>query len=215
MRHGFRSTRWRGIRPRPARLATRLYKFFVNETTRAGSEALISSMMWRYSVEQLQHQSDAAAAVRLSQFRNPNNFFQRYSWPVEFVVRAIKETGWTGYSVNTAITPLANMGQNLYEPPDVNGWDARPRVDLDLVDADAHELRGGARAEPALQPRARRAAASRQSRPRARIHAVAVPEHRLQRRRHDAAMVDYLRSGVTAWTGSDAQLQQKVRGSRA
>ena len=37
-----------------------------------------------------------------SQFRNPANFFQRYSWPVEFVVRAIKETGWTGFSVNSA-----------------------------------------------------------------------------------------------------------------
>ena len=60
------------------------------------------------------------------QFRNPANFFQRYSWPVEFVVRAIKETGWTGFSVNTAITPLTNMGQQLYEPPDVNGWELGP-----------------------------------------------------------------------------------------
>ncbi len=61
-----------------------------------------------------------------SQFRNPANFFQRYSWPVEFVVRAIKETGWTGFSVNSAITPLTNMGQQLYEPPDVNGWETGP-----------------------------------------------------------------------------------------
>ena len=29
-----------------------------------------------------------------------------------------------GFSVNDALTPLANMGQNLYEPPDVAGWDA-------------------------------------------------------------------------------------------
>ena len=61
-----------------------------------------------------------------SQFRNPANFFQRYSWPVEFVVRAIKETGWTGFTVNTAMTPLTNMGQQLYEPPDVNGWELGP-----------------------------------------------------------------------------------------
>jgi hypothetical protein len=52
--------------------------------------------------------------------------FQRYSWPVEFVVRSIKETGWNGFSVDTARTPLTNMGQQLYEPPDVNGWALGP-----------------------------------------------------------------------------------------
>jgi hypothetical protein len=52
--------------------------------------------------------------------------FQRYSWPIEFVVRAIKETGWTGLSVDAAMTPLVNMGQQLYEPPDVNGWALGP-----------------------------------------------------------------------------------------
>jgi hypothetical protein len=52
--------------------------------------------------------------------------FQRYAWPLEFVVRAIKETGWNGLSVDAAMTPLANMGQQLYEPPDVNGWALGP-----------------------------------------------------------------------------------------
>ena len=28
--------------------------------------------------------------------------------------------------MNNAITPLTNMGQNLYEPPDVNGWELGP-----------------------------------------------------------------------------------------
>ncbi len=27
-----------------------------------------------------------------------------------------------GYSVNSALTPLTNMGQQLFEPPDVAGW---------------------------------------------------------------------------------------------
>ena len=49
--------------------------------------------------------------------------FARYSWPVEFVVRAIKETGWAGFSVDSALTPMLNMGQSLFEPPDVNGWE--------------------------------------------------------------------------------------------
>ncbi len=50
-------------------------------------------------------------------------YFARYSWPVEFVVRSIKDIGWRGFSVGDALTPLSNMGQNLYDPPDVAGWD--------------------------------------------------------------------------------------------
>jgi hypothetical protein len=49
-------------------------------------------------------------------------WYARYSWPVEFVVRSIREVGWSGLSVDTARTPLTNMGQTLFEPPDVAGW---------------------------------------------------------------------------------------------
>jgi uncharacterized protein (DUF1800 family) len=49
-------------------------------------------------------------------------FFTRYSWPAEFVVRSMKEAGWTGFSVGSALSPLINMGQELLEPPNVAGW---------------------------------------------------------------------------------------------
>ena len=55
-------------------------------------------------------------------FRDPSVRFARYSWPIEFVVRAIKEVGWQGFSLDEAKTPLANMGQQLFEPPNVGGW---------------------------------------------------------------------------------------------
>src|SRR5206468_8611713 len=58
------------------------------------------------------------------EFWDESAYFARYAWPVEYVVRALKDVGWTGYSVNDALTPLSNMGQVLYEPPDVSGWDA-------------------------------------------------------------------------------------------
>ena len=48
--------------------------------------------------------------------------YTRYSWPVEFAVRAIKEMGWQGFSVDKARSPLAAMGQELFEPPNVGGW---------------------------------------------------------------------------------------------
>ena len=58
------------------------------------------------------------------EFWDQSAYFARYSWPVEFVVRALKDIGWVGFSVNDALAPLSNMGQILYEPPDVAGWDA-------------------------------------------------------------------------------------------
>ena len=35
----------------------------------------------------------------------------------------MKDIGWSGFSVGNALTPLSNMGQNLFDPPDVAGWD--------------------------------------------------------------------------------------------
>ena len=56
-------------------------------------------------------------------FQNPGNWYARYSWPVEFVVRAVKEVGCDGFSVDSCAAPLTHMGQTLFEPPDVNGWE--------------------------------------------------------------------------------------------
>ena len=57
-----------------------------------------------------------------AEFQAPSAYFSRYSWPVEFVVRSMKETGWTGFSLGSTLSPLLSMGQQLFEPPDVAGW---------------------------------------------------------------------------------------------
>ena len=104
-------------------LARKLYRFFVSEFTdpdpsfvdRIASVYLTSG----YDMKQVVRE------VLLSpQFWDPAAQFARFAWPVEFVVRALKEIGWVGFTVNDALAPLANMGQVLYEPPDVSGWDA-------------------------------------------------------------------------------------------
>ena len=102
------------------------------------------------------------------QFSDPSNYFKRYSWPAEFVVRSIKEMGWSGFSVNDALNPLINMGQQLFEPPDVAGWDLGPGLVLERRDAGADELRGAARDQPEVRA-ARRRARHRCSRPRALV----------------------------------------------
>ncbi len=110
--------------PNTARyLATKLYRFFVSEIG-----AVNVTFVDRVASVYLQSGYDMKAVMRevlLSpEFWDQSAYFARYAWPVEFVIRAFKDVGWAGFSVNDALTPLSNMGQILLEPPDVSGWDA-------------------------------------------------------------------------------------------
>ncbi len=104
------------------RVVGKLYAYFVSETAPAPA-AFINQLATIY----LQNGSNIRPVLQAiflsSYFMDPSTYFTHYAWPAEDVVRAIKETGWTGFSVGSALTPLVNMGQQLYEPPDVAGWD--------------------------------------------------------------------------------------------
>jgi uncharacterized protein (DUF1800 family) len=109
--------------PHTARyLATKLYRFFVSEFG-APDERFVERTASVY----LQTRYDMKAVMRVvlssPEFWDSSNAFARYAWPVEFVVRALKDIGWTGFSVADALPALSNMGQNLYDPPDVAGWE--------------------------------------------------------------------------------------------
>ena len=66
----------------------------------------------------------------------------RYSWPVEFVVRAIKEVGWVGFSVERRADAAGRTwASSCSSRPTSNGWELGPRLVLDRRDAGAHELR--------------------------------------------------------------------------
>ena len=101
------------------RLAHKLYRYFISEVA-PPDERVISEIANAYM------QNDGNMKAVLRRLFTTDAFlgsdFAHYSWPIEFVIRAIKETGYNGLSVDAAMTPLVNMGQSLYEPPDVNGW---------------------------------------------------------------------------------------------
>src|SRR6478735_11363900 len=190
------------------RLATRLYKFFVNETANP-DPALVNLMANTYLSSNYNIKAVLRVLFNSAQFRDQSNYFQHYSWPAEFVVRSIKEVGWTGFSANNALTPMSNMGQQMYEPPDVNGWELGPgwistsgmltRMNF------ASTLAGNQRFNLA-----RDAQPYRQSPERLLDYALARFRTMGFTTTQTQAMTDYLRS--TAWTGSDAQLQQRVPG---
>jgi uncharacterized protein (DUF1800 family) len=107
------------------RLARKLYRYFINEVD-APDDGLINQVSSIYYSTRGEIEPMVRRLLLSPQFRDPSNYYKRYSWPAEFVVRALKEVGVAGFSVNDMLTPLVNMGQQLFEPPDVNGWELGP-----------------------------------------------------------------------------------------
>jgi uncharacterized protein (DUF1800 family) len=109
----------------PRRLARRLWTWFVSEVA-PPDPAFVDSLTQVYLANDTEMKPVIRALLLSPHFTNADKRYTRYSWPVEFVVRSLKEVGHVGFSADSARTPLLNMGQALFEPPDVNGWDLGP-----------------------------------------------------------------------------------------
>jgi uncharacterized protein (DUF1800 family) len=103
------------------RLARKLWGFFISEV-HVPDPGFVESTAAVYLQNNTELQPVMRHVLTSPWFTNPAMQYARYSWPVEFVARAIKEVGWQGFSLDKARTPLANMGQLLFEPPNVGGW---------------------------------------------------------------------------------------------
>src|SRR5262249_32417193 len=192
-------------------LAAKLYRFFVSEIG-----PLNTTFVDRVANVYQQSRYDMKAVLRevlLSpEFWDPGAYFGRYSWPAEFVIRALKDIGWKGFSVNDALTPLSNMGQILFEPPDGSGWDlgqswfstsamlARLNFAATLASNQKFSLATAVKA------------AGAQGSPDALLSFISdalitAPADSSV----TAELSNYLRA-TGAWTGSDAQIQAKAAG---
>jgi uncharacterized protein (DUF1800 family) len=107
------------------RLARRFWIWFVSETEPA-TESFVDAVARTYLENSTSIRAVLRAVLTSDEFMDSARMFQRYTWPVEFVVRGLREVGHRGFSANDALTPLVNMGQQLFEPPDVNGWELGP-----------------------------------------------------------------------------------------
>jgi uncharacterized protein (DUF1800 family) len=187
------------------RLATKLYKYFINEVDPPDDNLIQSLATRNYEIGPM-----IRMLLLSPQFQDPANYYRRYSWPVEFVVRSIKEIGWVGFSVNTTLTPLVNMGQQLFEPPDVNGWELGPgwfssggmlaRMNFAATLATNQRIN--------LRDKSRGQVDSPESLLSFMLDRLTPPEFA---RDAYSALLDYTRSGG-AWTGSDTQLAAKAAG---
>ena len=145
------------------------------------------------------------------QFQDPAIFFTRYSWPAEFVVRSLKETGWTGFSVGSDADAARQHGAGAARAAERRRLGARAELVFDRRDAGAHEFRVDAGAESEIQAGDRGGAVARSS-------SQAVVDYLLTRLTVDRRQRRLQRSASrtpragAAWTGSDAQLQTKAPG---
>jgi len=189
------------------RLARKLYGYFINELS-TPDEAVISDLANVYM------QNDGNIKTVLRRLFTTQAFleseYSRHSWPIEYVVRSIKETGWNGLSVDAAMTPLVNMGQQLFEPPDVSGWALGPewfstasmlaRMNFAATLAGNQKFNLGRELQPYRQSPER------------------VVDYMLNHYNYAPispdvynALLEYARGGG-AWTGNDTQLNNKGAG---
>jgi len=103
------------------RMARKLWQFFVSEVQPV-DPAFVEGAAAVYLQNGTEMRPVVQYVLTSRWFTDPSMRFTRYSWPAEFVARAIKEVGWQGFSLDKAKSPLANMGQLLFEPPNVGGW---------------------------------------------------------------------------------------------
>jgi uncharacterized protein (DUF1800 family) len=191
------------------RLARKLWSFFISEI-RPPDGAFVARIANVYALSDCHMASVVRAVLSSPEFDAPESHFARFSWPVEFVARTLKEVGAAGFTLNSALSPLSNMGQQLFEPPDVAGWE-----------------RGAAWFTTAAMLARMNFAATVTSRQRNDIAAAAAgngptPDALLSfyldrlspapfEPQAYSSLLEYLRSGVT-WNGNATQLRVKAPG---
>ncbi len=191
------------------RLARKLWEFFVSEIA-APDPAFVDSISGVYYRTGYDMRTVVRAVLSSPQFDDPASVFARYSWPAEFVVRSIKEVGWGGLSVDTGRAAMTNMGQTLYEPPDVSGWD----LGQEWFSTGAMLARMNFAATLATNQKFALRDASRpyNRTPQALLSYILdrmTPADMTLDVYGD--LMDYVRAGAT-WTGSDTQLAAKASG---
>ena len=191
------------------RLSRKLYGYLIDEVN-APDEGLIASAANAYLGGNFSIRAMVRKLVTSPRFLSESSRHAHYSWPAEFVARAIRETGWTGLSANAALTGMANMGQTLFDPRTVAGWPpgapwfstattlARMNFAATLAGNQRQRLVADARAHATT--------------PELLIDYV-LERYQPATLSADAygALLEYLRDGGS-WTGSDAQLNAKVPG---
>ncbi len=97
------------------RLASKLWSFFISET-QPPDPAFVDMAAQVYRQNNTEMRPMLRFILRSPWFVDSSNYFARYSWPVEYAVRAVKEMGWVGYSnclLYTSPSPRDGIGSRM------------------------------------------------------------------------------------------------------
>jgi uncharacterized protein (DUF1800 family) len=103
------------------RLARKFWNFFISEVVQP-DPSFVEAVAGVYLQNGTQIKPVVRYILTSPWFNDPSVRFARYSWPAEFVIRSIREVGWQNLTLDQARSPMAAMGQQLFEPPNVGGW---------------------------------------------------------------------------------------------
>ena len=145
------------------------------------------------------------------QFKDPSNYYKRYSWPVEFVVRSLKEVGLERVLGERRADPADQHGAAAVRAARRQRLGARAGLVLERRHARADELRRAARDQPEVQPARPVARQRRLSGEPGVVHARSADAAGVRGATRTRRSLDYTRAGG-AWTGSDTQLATKSSG---
>jgi len=191
------------------RMARKLWTWFVSETD-APTDEFIARISDVYLHSNTNMKATVRAVLVSPEFMDAKHYYARYSWPAEYVVRMLKEVGYLGFSVNDAITPMLNMGLQLYEPPDVAGWELGPAwfSTGGMLSRMNFAAQLATNQKFALRDAARPSKATPDSLTTFAVDLLTLPEPSSD---VHGTLVDYVKAGGT-WAGSDAQLLNKTAG---
>jgi uncharacterized protein (DUF1800 family) len=109
-------------------ICRKLFSHFVSETN-APSDALIAPLAHAFRESHYQIKVPVAMILQSNLFFDPSVAGRRVKDPVEFAVGTIRALEIVNPTVRTAALAEAcgRMGQSLFAPPSVAGWDGGPR----------------------------------------------------------------------------------------
>ncbi len=131
-------------------LAGKLWKFFVSEF-RPAPQGWINRIANTYLASAYEMRPVLREVLSSSEFWDPSSYWARYAWPIEFVVRAIKEVGWSGFSVELRRHAVVEHGPDSVRAAGRRGLGCRSDVVCDRRHAGADEFRLDAGGQSEIQ----------------------------------------------------------------
>jgi len=109
--------------PHPAtarRIATKLFKYFVHDDP---TPALIDPLAKLYLDSKYQIKPLVRAILTHPEFFSERAYLAKIKSPVEYVIGTLKQASPNATNLSALPEELARMGQELFNPPTVFGWD--------------------------------------------------------------------------------------------